>query len=229
MQPLTLTPVPTTSTPTVDEDVLRDEINQSGYHDPFAHPVLPELYSTWVEKYHRWFPILHPPTFSRLLRSGPPVSSDRKLATSAIVVITMVHSTLLSLDSIQRTELQERLSDRTTIEVMHSASLDSLQAALILSVHHHGKGDFTRSWSLLAVGRRYRNTSYLTILTHFCNHCGFASGPHLLTEIVRDSERTYQGRRLQIESDCKCGCTWLCRSITDICQDRSPPQHRRSS
>ena len=31
----------------------------------------------------------------------------------------------------------------------------------------------------------------LTILTDFCNHCGFASGPHLLTGIVRDSERAY--------------------------------------
>ena len=67
----------------------------------------------------------------------------------------MEHSTLLSLDATQLSGLQERLSDKTTIEVMQSASLDALQAALILSVHHHGRGDFTRSWSLLAVGRRY--------------------------------------------------------------------------
>ena len=52
-------------------------------------------------------------------------------------------------------------------------------------------------------------TSTLTILTDLCNHYGFASGLHLRTNFVRDSETAYQKRRLQSESDCERACRWL--------------------
>lgn len=48
----------------------------------------------------------------------------------------------------------------------------------LVCVFHYERTDFMYS-------------DHMAILAHLCNHCGFASGPHFLTEIARSSERAY--------------------------------------
>ena len=130
-------------------------LSDSHHSDPFSFPVVSELCNIWFQKYHRWFPILHQPSFSHVLgTSGNTTDADYGLALQAIVAITLQHSQLLPTDVTQRRTWQEQLGASIVIECVKTASLQAVQALLILSVLQYGEGRSMQSWNLLAVARR---------------------------------------------------------------------------
>lgn len=124
--------------------------------DPFAEPVLTELCAIWFQKYHRWFPIMHQPSFMEMLSqrhgAGFPV---KDLVVHAVVAMTIFDSKTLSLDQQRRGEIQRQLTENILTESMGRKTLDAVQAVLILSVLHYSEGHFMRSWNSLAIARRW--------------------------------------------------------------------------
>ncbi|SMQ47060.1 unnamed protein product [Zymoseptoria tritici ST99CH_3D1] len=123
--------------------------------DPFAEPALSELCMIWFQKYHRWFPIMHQPSFMEMVtqRRGAGFL-DKDLAVHAIVAMTLFDSKILSLDQQRRGEIQHQLTENILTESMGRKTLDAVQAMLILSVLHYSEGHFMRSWNSLAIARR---------------------------------------------------------------------------
>ncbi|KAK5162870.1 uncharacterized protein LTR77_011127 [Saxophila tyrrhenica] len=123
--------------------------------DPLAFPVVQELCTVWFQKYHRWLPILHRPTFMQTLESAERVRlSNYAPVVEAIVAITLPHSNVISASALHQEHLRNQLSSSVVLQCIDRQSAQSAQALLILSVFHYGEGNFTRSWNMLAMARR---------------------------------------------------------------------------
>lgn len=123
--------------------------------DPLSHQAVTELCRVWFEKYHRFFPILHQPSFTQLLTQTDNVASSRYgLVAQAIIAVTLQHSSLLVEDAIQRQQWQEQLCTAVVVDCIRTSSLQSIQALLVLSSLQYGEGKFMQSWNFLAMARR---------------------------------------------------------------------------
>ena len=135
--------------------IVQSILDEASSPDPFSYAVTAELCCLWFQKYHRWFPILHQPSFLPLLETATSESdSDYKLVSQAIVAVTVQHSQLLPADRTGRKQWQYNLSNEVATACMNKPCLQAIQALLILSTWHYGEGRLMQSWSLLAISRR---------------------------------------------------------------------------
>lgn len=122
---------------------------------PLSDVVVSELCSVWFQSYHRWFPILHEPTFTQILQDAPRLSQcSRRLVVHAIVAVTIPHSQHLPQDTKLRKLWQESLEANVVTNSMNAATLESLQALLILSVLSCGDGRIAQASNVFAMCRR---------------------------------------------------------------------------
>ncbi|KAK4620544.1 Notoamide biosynthesis cluster transcriptional coactivator [Fulvia fulva] len=120
-----------------------------------SRSMMSDLCSIWFEKYHRWFPILHQPTFDQIIdQPNVVVPSDRRMVIDAIAVATMEHYEVLSVDPAQRQQLQDNIAASVLRRAIATASLASVQALLILSALSYGHGKLMEAWNMLAICRR---------------------------------------------------------------------------
>lgn len=146
--------------------VLEHELNETmlGGHDLLDTPVSFDAYrgvqvndtaddatlrascSLWFERYHPWFPILHQPSLVRRVAMESGVNqSKRSLVLQAINVVTKENLAVNDL---------VRIRDTIVLRALSTATLDSVQALLIISISEYGNGELTRTWNLVAICRR---------------------------------------------------------------------------
>lgn len=115
-----------------------------------------ELTEVWFRKYHRWFPILHQPSFLALLQSvgGSNITGGYGLLLQAMAAITIQHWETLRLDREECRLWQERLTESVINKALECASLQALQALLVVSVLYYGNGRFLQAANLVALCRR---------------------------------------------------------------------------
>ncbi len=149
--------------------------------DPLAFPVIQELCGVWFQRYHRWLPILHRPTFMQVLESTDTVRfSNYALVVEAIVAITLPNSRIITTSASDQERLRAQLTSSVILRCIDTQSVQSAQALLMLSVFHYGEGNFARSWNLLAMARRITVQLGLTDASNF----GTASSPTALRRLA---------------------------------------------
>ncbi|CRG89095.1 Zinc finger transcription factor YRR1 [Talaromyces islandicus] len=113
-------------------------------HDETRNPsrsAFIELCSAWFDKFHGWFPILHPPTVMQTLQD---ISISLELSPlyvvlKAIAAVTLPHvGFVTSLSHDQRRVISAEYAQDIALRAMDSPSLPSLQAVLIVSVLEYG-------------------------------------------------------------------------------------------
>lgn len=130
-------------------------------HDETRNPsrsAFVELCSAWFDKFHGWFPILHPPTIMQTLQD---ISISLELSPlyvvlKAIAAVTLPHvGFVTSLSHDQRRMISADYAQDIALHAMDSLSLPSLQAVLIVSVLEYGNGKLSKFWNLIALCKRY--------------------------------------------------------------------------
>lgn len=135
---------------------------RSPFHSSESHilhqlsaSVVFELCKLWFRKYHRFFPILHHPSFDQLLRRSEDLSfSIHGVVVQAIIAITLQHSEIIDGNLDERKRQQEQLAANVVVECIKQPCLQSIQALLILSILQYGEGKMMQSWNFLAMARR---------------------------------------------------------------------------
>lgn len=116
----------------------------------------------WSHKYQHWFPIINPRTLEGHLDSTT-TESQHDIVAKAITAVV-----LLDLESSTASELQiaESLRSEVFQNGMSVASLQSVQALLVLSNHYYNSGQFTLFWNILAICQRYVKPLVKDVMIH---------------------------------------------------------------
>ncbi|KAF2656749.1 hypothetical protein K491DRAFT_691794 [Lophiostoma macrostomum CBS 122681] len=139
--------------------------------DPLAKGVIDELCTTWFQKYHAWFPILHQPSLLEVLQTSSDLSTTMySIVFRAIAVVAIPHwGQTAALTSEQRHKLSDDLRGQIVMESISHLSLQSLQAVLMLTIRDWGLGRLIEFWNLVALAKRMGTQLGLRDLV--ANHC----------------------------------------------------------
>jgi hypothetical protein len=116
-----------------------------------------ELCNIWFVYYHPWFPILHKLSFSEYLQNRE-TQHDRPshIALKAILAVTLSHGLPLEvLIKQRRLEIVTALQTEVILHTSTNLSLQTLQAALIITIIDYGSGNLHKFWNAIAVCKRY--------------------------------------------------------------------------
>ncbi|KAH0431079.1 C6 transcription factor [Colletotrichum camelliae] len=116
---------------------------------PTAH----DVFTTWFQSYHPWFPILHQGSFQGLPAFESPGQELVCKAVTAVVIFDQADS--LPWHQARAAELR----DQVLLQGVATSSLQSVQALLILSSHLYARGQLTEFWNVLAICKRYSDSS----------------------------------------------------------------------
>lgn len=109
----------------------------------------------WIDYFHPWFPILHPPTLlDTAIRVSEGRDGSRLLVLEAIAIAALESGCLNDTDMSGFRQRQEHAAKQLVIEALGSASLDAVQAMLVLSILEYGNGRAIQAWNMLAMCRR---------------------------------------------------------------------------
>jgi hypothetical protein len=115
-----------------------------------------ELCNLWFTCYHPWFPILHKLSFLEYLESrGTQNESASHIVLKAILAVTLSHG--VSLEVLSKEKRLEIVTDLQTEVILHTStnlSLQTLQAALIITNIDYGAGNLHKFWNAMAVCKR---------------------------------------------------------------------------
>ncbi|KAK5691998.1 hypothetical protein LTR97_011169 [Elasticomyces elasticus] len=117
---------------------------QVTFLDLQSYSIISEACEIWFRKYHRWFPILHQPSFIALvLESGDlGISSGYGPVVQAIVAITLQHLKPEQIGDKLRQDWQDQISASVVTTAVNVPTLNSIQALLILIGDHLGLRHF---------------------------------------------------------------------------------------
>ncbi|KAL4883411.1 hypothetical protein BJY04DRAFT_216235 [Aspergillus karnatakaensis] len=112
--------------------------------------------SIWFDKYHPWFPIFHRDTVHKRCQN---LSSESGIVIPLIykaMAAAVVHSCTLDRTAtiLQQRRLSEKMRDKAILAGMRNASIESLQALLIISIIEYGDGRTSQFSSLITICRR---------------------------------------------------------------------------
>lgn len=116
-----------------------------------------ELCSIWFICYHPWFPILHKLSFLEYLenRETQPDNASH-IILKAIIAVTLSHGVSLEVMSKERRlEIVTALQTEVFLHTSTNLSLQTLQAALIITNIDYGAGNLHKFWNAIAVCKRY--------------------------------------------------------------------------
>lgn len=116
-----------------------------------------ELCNLWFTCYHSWFPILHKLSFLEFLENRETQhESASHIVLKAILAVTLSHGASLELLSKdRRLEIVTALQTEVIVHTSTNLSLQTLQAALIITNIDYGAGNLHKFWNAIAVCKRY--------------------------------------------------------------------------
>jgi hypothetical protein len=115
-----------------------------------------ELCSLWFTCYHPWFPILHKLSFLEYLENRETQNDCASyIILKAILAVTLSHEVSLELLSKdRRLEIVANLQTEVILHTSTNLSLQTLQAALIITNIDYGAGNLHKFWNAIAVCKR---------------------------------------------------------------------------
>ena len=116
--------------------------------EDLIEPLIRKSLETWFLKYHAFFPILHK---ASLERDSSAVAPRYYHVCRSIAAVVTLHDGYASAGETQQAE---RFREEVMCYGMVTASLQSLQALLILSNHYYSQGSLTQFWNVLAMCKR---------------------------------------------------------------------------
>ncbi|KAK4553518.1 hypothetical protein LTR86_009314 [Recurvomyces mirabilis] len=135
-------------------------------HVPFSSPqdllhrsIALECCEIWFQKYHRWFPILHQPSFMAANENlgDRSVGDVHGPVVQAIVAVVLMHLDRPGLDTDRKEALLLWLSNDVVMHALENATLAAIQALLVLSILHYGRAEMRRASNVLALCRSTAN------------------------------------------------------------------------
>jgi hypothetical protein len=119
--------------------------------------VIHELCNLWFTCYHPWFPILHKLSFLEYLENREiQPDSTSNIVLRAILAVTLSHGVSLEiLSKERRLEIVTALQTEVILHTSTNLSLQTLQAALIITNIDYGAGNLHKFWNAIAVCKRY--------------------------------------------------------------------------
>ncbi|KAF7590643.1 hypothetical protein BBP40_002591 [Aspergillus hancockii] len=134
------------------------------------------LYCTiWFDQYHSWFPILHQPTILESCQQSTTMPVCLVLRAIATVIIP-TQPLPPQVDEGQRQQWLLTLEDEIMLAGMHSVSLQTLQALLILTISVFWTGRVIELYNLIALCKRISTQLGLRdLVNHHCTNFGVAS------------------------------------------------------
>lgn len=102
----------------------------------------------WVEKYHPWFPILHPVSIASGTGSSDPRYALVRKAVTAVVALDQAEI------PVRERRAAEQMARDVLLEGLSTSSLQTVQALLIVSNYHYASGNHTEFWNILAICKR---------------------------------------------------------------------------
>ncbi|KXT14314.1 hypothetical protein AC579_8409 [Pseudocercospora musae] len=210
------------SMPMVDDNIEDDEIpahertlpdaalevSSSASQGYVPKPLVSEVIDVWFREYHPWFPILHQPTFVRIVNEAEiAIPQQRELVVLAITVATTGQMRDTPPDQVRASQWREELTTSVLSRAVSKASLDSIQALLILSTLSYGEGRLMEAWNLLAVCRRIGAHLSLDIMTD--QAAPMATTPTALRRLPKHTN-------LVIADEEKIRAFWMTRMLDNI-------------
>ncbi|KAG0646927.1 hypothetical protein D0Z07_6161 [Hyphodiscus hymeniophilus] len=125
--------------------------------EALSEQTLSDLCSTWFERYHPWFPILHKLSLLQETHNHatPLVDSPQSIVFKAIVAVTLPHWCLSNpLTGKQRSQYSAQYRNEVIMQAIGNLSLQSLQAILIITTIDYGAGKLSEFWNLVALCKR---------------------------------------------------------------------------
>lgn len=116
--------------------------------DSLAQILTERSTETWFTRYHPWFPIVHEDTIKHGLRYNTPRYQNVLKAITAVVVDDD------ELSSLQDKQVAKRMRDEVMHHGMTAASLQSIQALLVLTNYYYNRGELFQFWNVLAMCQR---------------------------------------------------------------------------
>lgn len=116
--------------------------------ETLAQTLTEKSIETWFDQYHPWFPVVHEDTTKHGLRYNTPRYYYVMKAISIVVVDDDEHA------SPQERQIADRMRDQVMHHGMTVASLQSVQALLILSNYYYNRGELFQFWNVLAMCQR---------------------------------------------------------------------------
>lgn len=116
--------------------------------DAWTLIIIEKSVMTWFDKFHPCFPIVHEDSTRRALRLNNSRYYYILKAISAVVIYDDDHATP------QDRQAAGRMRDEVMHHGMTAASLQSIQALLILSNHYYTHGHLVQFWNVLAMCQR---------------------------------------------------------------------------
>ncbi|EME78984.1 uncharacterized protein MYCFIDRAFT_79880 [Pseudocercospora fijiensis CIRAD86] len=171
-------------------------------------PLLSEAIEVWFRECHPWFPILHQPSFVRIVEQPDiVVPRERELVVLAITLATAGRLRDTSLDQARAQQWRHELMASVLTRAVAHASLDSIHALLILSTLSYGEGRLMEAWNLLAIGRRIGAHLSLDIMTD--QTAPMATTPTALRRLPKHTN-------LVIAHEEKIRAFWMTRMLDNI-------------
>lgn len=145
--------------------------HESQQHD-FSYELLSRSCNVWFERYHVWFPILHPPSVTTWLQISKTNPDDPVgLVLKAIASLVLPHLGLEKTDAMAH--WSQSLRQEILLGSFRRLSLPGLQALLVLSIRELGNGNISEFWNLIALCKRMSlQLGLRDLVVNFCVNYG---------------------------------------------------------